>query len=407
MFYSSFMGTLHIAVADFILPALAFLVLLKPAMERQSLAIRPLVWFAVFLLTVVAISALTASLSDPEFSAHLATKNTLKLLAVIAYAVVFAIQGSRLEYGEMCGLLRTWGWTATIVSLATIVTAAGVAHIVPIDRYGTRSLGFFQDANLYAGYLLISLVVVIAAEMLMHSYWTMVQALIIIAGILLTASRGALGSLALVFIMAFVFVANWKIRLTIGALGLAAGALLLAVAAGRVGPLGPAIGRLGESTRQISDDPRLELWARAISLANDHLLFGVGIGQFGRFSIDVNGYREDDVGQVAHNTFLSFLVETGIFGLLLFAIGIVFLAIRVYRDQRLGIRVRHAFALGLLAICAEMFTLNLQNVRYVPVFVGLICGFTIWQSQNGRSADVLKPSELPNDRPTEIPAPVK
>jgi O-antigen ligase len=387
MFHTSATGSLHVAVADLVFPVLAILALLNLATERRSRAIRPVVFFALIMLTVVAISALTASLSDPEFSVKLAAQNSFKLLVVLAYFVVFAIHGSRLECDQLYSLLRTWSWTATILSLATIATAAG-AKIVPVDRWeGVRSVGFFQDPNLYGGYLLLSLSVVVAAQVMKHSKWAIVQILSIVAAILLTASRGALGSLALVLIVALVLVASWRARLIITGIGLSAGLLLYAIGPGRVGSwlgigswLGPAIDRLDTSGQSAGDDPRLRLWARAISLWKDHPLSGVGIGQFGRFTIDVNGIDIDNVGQIAHNTFLSFLVETGIFGLLLWVAGIVCLAVRLYRDQRLGIRLKHAFGLGILAICTEMSTLNLQNVRYVWVFAGLVWGFTLWKS---------------------------
>jgi O-antigen ligase len=397
MFYTSHTGTLHIAAVDFIFPVLAILALTKPVAEQLSLAVRPLILFSALLLTVVASSALSASLSDPDFNAGLAAKNAFKLLIVGAYAVVFAIHASRLQVDELYSLLRTWAWTATIASFATITTAAGVAPIVPTDYTGERSLGFFQDANLYAGYLLISLSVVLAAEVMRPSRWTIVQVLTIVAGIVLTASRGALGSVALISIMALVFVASWGTRLIIAGVGLAAGSLLYWFGSERIGSwLGPAIDRLDTSGRLAGDDPRLQLWARAISLWNDHPLFGVGIGQFGRFTIDVNGYDEDNVGQIAHNTFLSFLVETGVFGLLLCIAGIVFLVLRLYRDQRLKIRLKHAFGLGVLAMFMEMLTLNLQNVRYVWIFAGLVWGFTVGKSQLGQLADTSKPSTLPD-----------
>jgi len=404
MFYSASTGTLHVAVTDLIFPVLAIAALLTPATERQSLAVRPLVLFAVVMFTVVAGSALAVSLSDPDFRTGLAVKNAFKLLVVIAYAVVFAVEATQLDRDEMCDLLRTWGWTATIVSLATIATAADIARIVPTDAWGARSFGFFQDPNLYGGYLLISLTTVVAAEVMKNSKWTIVQLLIIMTGIVLTASRGSLVSLIVVLIMAFSFVASWRVRLIIAAAGSAAGALLYAVVSGQFGGswLAPAIDRLNESGREAGDDPRFQMWTRAISLWNDRPLFGVGIGQFGRFSIDINGYREDDVGQIAHNTFLSFLVETGILGFLLCVAGILFLAFRVYRDQRLQIRLRHAFGLGILAICLQMSTLNLHNVRYVWVLIGLIWGFTVWNSQIGRLAEAPEPSTLTNDIPAEV-----
>jgi O-antigen ligase len=403
MFYSGSTGTLHIAVLDFLFPVLAILAFAKPATERMSGALRPLVLFSALLVSIVANSALSVSLSDPDFNAGLAVKNAFKLVVVVLYAVVFAIRASGMDRDELFDLLRTWGWTATGVSLASIITAAGVAHIVPTDDTGDRSFGFFQDPNLYAGYLLLSLSVVLAAEVMRPSSWTLVQLLCIVAGVVLTASRGAMASIALLSVLALVFIASWKTRMIIASIGVSGASLLYLLGSGRFGPLlRPAFDRLDSSGRQIGEDPRMRLWARAISLWNEHPLFGVGIGQFGRFTIDVNGYDEDDVGQIAHNTFLSFLVETGIFGLLLCIAGMAFLVFRIYRDQRLEIRLRHAFSLGVVAICSEMLTLNLQNVRYVWVFVGLIWGFTVGKSQLSRVADTVKRSMLPSDSSTEV-----
>ena len=397
MFYTSSTGQLHLAVTDLVFPLLAALALLNPPTERQTHAVRPLCLFALITFIVVVNSALTASLFDPEFNEALAVKNILKLVVVFSYAVVFAMHASGLDHDGLYNLLRAWTWAATIVSLGTIATAVGIARIVPLDIWSMRSLGFFQDANLYGGYLVLSLSVVAAAGVMKRSKWTIVHLLIIITAILLTASRGALGSLVLISLMALVFIASWRVRLIVAAVGLATGSLLFFFGPRRIAWLGRAVDRLVTSGQQVGDDPRLKLWARAISLWTDHPFFGVGIGQFGRFSLDVNGYDDDDVGQIAHNTFLSFLAETGICGMLLCVAGLGILAFRLYRDQRLDISLRHALGLGVLAICAEMLTLNIHNVRFVWVFVGLIWGFTRWKAQAGRSADGPTPTTVPSD----------
>jgi O-antigen ligase len=402
MFYTSATGELHLAVTDLVFPLLAALALLNPPTERQTRAVRPLCLFALITLIVVVNSALTASLFDPEFNEALAVKNILKLVVVFSYAVVFAMHASELDHDGLYNLLRAWTWAATIVSLCTIATAVGIARIAPLDRWSMRSLGFFQDANLYGGYLVLSLAVVAAAGVMKRSKWTIVHLLIIITAILLTASRGALVSLALISLMALVLISRWKVRLIVAGVGVVTGSLIVFFGPRRLAWLGRAGDRLVTSAQQVGDDSRLKLWAHAISLWKEHPLFGVGIGQFGRFSLDVLGYGDDDVGQIAHNTFFSFLAETGIFGILLCVAGLAFLAFRVYRDQRLDINVRHAFGLGVLAICTEMLTLNLHNVRFVWVFVGLIWGFTRWKEQPGRSADGRSPPREPSDSSAEI-----
>src|SRR5689334_6295291 len=68
MFYSSFMGSVHMAVTDFILPVMVLLALIQPATHRRSLALRPLVFYVVALLAIVTLSVLTADLTDPDFS---------------------------------------------------------------------------------------------------------------------------------------------------------------------------------------------------------------------------------------------------------------------------------------------------------------------------------------------------
>lgn len=392
MFFTHFTGQLHVAAADLVFPVLAFFTLVKPVSERQSRTYYPLALFALAMLAVVTVSVLNALISDPGFNSKSAGQNAFKLLVVFSYVIVFAIRAAGMKYDELCSLLRTWGWTATVVSWATIATAAGIADIVPVAD-DVRSLGFFQDANLYGGYLLLSLSVVLAADVMKPAhYWTIAQLISIVGGILLTASRGALLSLGFVLVLGFLVIATWKVRLVVGSIALVAGFLQYAFGYGPLSTwLGPAIYRLSHAGQTVSEDARFPLWERAISLWNDHPFFGVGIGQFGRFSIDVNWYYIEGLGQVAHNTFLSFLVETGIFGLLLCVAGFAALTLRLYGDRRLGIRLRHAFGIGVLAICIEMFNLNLHNVRYVWIFAGLVWGYTAWKSQADPLTDESSP----------------
>ncbi len=142
--------------------------------------------------------------------------------------------------------------------------------------------------------------------------------------------------------------ATWKVRIVVGGLGVASAALYAVGTGFSVPWLSPAIARLGgEAGRSVGEDPRLRIWRRAVDIWSDQPVFGVGIGQFGRFTIDVNGYDEHDVGQIAHNTFLSFfLVESGILGLVLCVGGMAFLVFRLLLDRRIEGRLRYALGLG-------------------------------------------------------------
>ncbi len=82
-----------------------------PATKRQLSALRPLAYFALAMLTLVACSTLVASLFfDPGFNAKLAVLNTIKLVVVFAYAVVFAVYAAIfLTREQFLSLLRLWG----------------------------------------------------------------------------------------------------------------------------------------------------------------------------------------------------------------------------------------------------------------------------------------------------------
>src|SRR4029078_10356854 len=122
--------------------------------------------------------------------------------------------------------------------------------------------------------------VVAAAGVMKRSKWTIVHLLIIITAILLTASRGALVSLALISLMALVLISRWACRLLVAGVGLVTGSLIVFFGPRRLAWLGRAGDRLVTSAQQVGDDSRLKLWAHAISLWKEHPLFGVGIGQF-------------------------------------------------------------------------------------------------------------------------------
>lgn len=377
MFFHAAVGRLHLAAADFAFPVLAAAVLLRRPSTAAMGAGQPFIVFAIVSGGLMTLSMTVTSLSDPRFVFGIAVSDAVKLLIGLAYAFVFAVAVFDRTPEETHSLLRLWGWTATAMAAATVATDLTPFALVPTD--GFRSLGFFQDANLYAGYLLISLVVVIAVEAIQRTPWTLVQVGLLAGGVILTASRGALVTLVVAAIVGALMVSRGRIRIVLLGLGVAAGAFFGALRSGLLAATGiPAIDRLQSSTLSIGDDPRLALWTRALELWEEHPFLGVGIGQYRRFSADA--YRElaSGYGYIAHNTFLSFLAEMGVVGLALCVVPLSLLVWKVYSTESLPRPLRNAFVIGMAVIAMEMMVLNFQTLRFVWVFIGIAWAMACW-----------------------------
>ena len=83
-------------------------------------------------------------------------------------------------------------------------------EIIPSDGY--RSLGYFLDPNLYAGYLLLSLSVVLFLAVVSPSVWRSAQAVLLIGAVVTTGSRGGLVSLVLLVTFAALMINSARAR---------------------------------------------------------------------------------------------------------------------------------------------------------------------------------------------------
>jgi O-antigen ligase len=131
--------------------------------------------------------------------------------------------------------------------------------------------------------------------------------------ILLTASRGALAA-AVIGLAMFPLIVSRLPRFQ-KLISLAACAGLIACAAYLVPP--SSWERIAEVKSELAGGTlthRTILWAAGLSVFRDHPFFGVGAGAYG-----LSILRMVDIPLVAHNTFLSILVELGVAGALLLA----------------------------------------------------------------------------------------
>jgi O-antigen ligase len=113
----------------------------------------------------------------------------------------------------------------------------------------------------------------------------------------------------------------------------------------------------------ISEDSRFTIWSVALNLWSTSPLWGRGFGQF----ISISRTEQAGAPQLVHNSFLSFLVETGVFGAFIFAYTFVFLAFLLLRAKTLTSRV---LSIALAASCVMMLSNNLENARSLWIFMG-------------------------------------
>jgi O-antigen ligase len=384
MFYtlSPVGGILTVGSSDLLLPfmvgAMVVTAVLGPHVAPERLptlsAAAPMLVIAA-VLTAGSISVWT--IADPEFLAKRAIADAVKLgIGVVYFVVVYrlAVTGG---YPAAMRAMRIWAWTATGLSLGSLAGITGAVQIIPSDGY--RSDGYFEDPNLYAGYLLVSFSVILFLATTSSSWWLTLQGLAVTGGLVTTGSRAGLGSLVLLVVFALVVIRSARLRSMLAAIvsiSLLACVWLVVNRGSGTSILG--LDRLFFASNDVEDDPRLKLWGRAIEKWLDHPVLGIGLGQFERFSGDAfRVAKSSGLGYVTHNTFLFFLVSFGVVGLALFLWMLCWIVARLYSSPGLSRISKHALMSGVVVLCSQFMTLNLQNLRYVWVYFGLLLALSV------------------------------
>lgn len=376
MFYVGGVGTLHLAVSDVFLPATVALLVVTAARRGLRLP-RPMLVLVVAAMAVAGLSVVHGAATELWFDNSLAASNLLKLAVVLSYVVVATVWTIAASDRDIVRFLSAWVLIAVLCACGSVLSQVTSIALVPTDGY--RSNGFFQDPNLYAGYLLVSMAVLLVLHRCHPRPVDMTAFAALALGVVTTGSRSGVAALAVLVVLAAVVVSSPVLRAA-SAVAVGLGAVLAYGVVTRAAYVTdvPALQRLVDSSGEVGADPRIGLWGRAIDLWEGSPWFGVGIGQFARLSDDVFGInRETGTGFVAHNTFLSFLAETGTFGFLLCVAGLVAVGVCATRITGFAREARGALVLGVVAVALQMATLNLQNVRYVWLYFGLVVGLSV------------------------------
>jgi len=186
-----------------------------------------------------------------------------------------------------------------------------------------RAIGLFPDPHMLAFYLGLTLPFALTSVFYEKKYrpWLLVAFCLLLAVVLLTFSRGGyLGLAASLFFMTLVAWHKPPHQIWCGGKLEKSGRLFLFGLAGLLLVIfllwgAPVAGRFLSSfdLAEGSNFGRLQIWAQSLSVAKEHWLLGVGLGNY-PVAIDFNAAYRSAV--TSHNLYLDILAEMGIFGLL-------------------------------------------------------------------------------------------
>lgn len=294
--------------------------------------------------------------------------NAFKLVIVMVFFFVCLIGFGRLDREELRRVLSLWALAAAVVGALGAV--ASILYPLGIDigmSFDFRATATFEDPNAFASYLLLSIPICLLARHLNGRHLLGWQLLPIFAGVYTSYSRGAFLALTVMLVALFV--------LSLGDRALRLLRVLSAVVA--VAVLGlllsGAVDVLFEDSRGtgFETDIRFQLWQAAWELWKSSPVFGVGLGQFVGSAAGFIDHGAE--GVIAHSTYLSMLSETGLVGLVLFALVPVHVIVALVRDHGTGSRL---FLGSLLSVLVMAASLNLQNSRSLWVLLALALAWT-------------------------------
>jgi len=320
--------------------------------ERRSFSI-----IHYLMASFVALSAVSIVWSaDPEST--LTRIGTYSQLLI----AVWLIWEMAADEARVLGLMRAYLLGIFVASMLTLynfasgTTAAQLEAARGVERWeeGRYSIMGVNENDLglmlaMAVPLIIYLVIRVRSNVMRMFLW--IQLVACIAAILLTGSRGALISAAIASAMlplSFRFLpASQKFAAALACAGAAACAIFF-VPAGTWGRLLLFSTELTQGTLT----HRTLIWSAGLAAFREHPFLGIGSGAYAATVLKVV-----NVSYVAHNTFLSVLVELGVLGALLvlgFIASLYYTAFRMRGlDRRLWVTVLLTWTVGVMALTWE------------------------------------------------------
>jgi O-antigen ligase len=229
---------------------------------------------------------------------------------------------------DLAPIQLTWIWVANIIAVSGLVTVLTQGHLTLLDIVkptGKRAYGTFYDPNMFAGYLVMSLFVVLS--MGRRIPWLMRWGSLLVMAVCIVATKSNGGMLSLLLgLVAWAVMRAWTRRVPVAAVvasalllaGLGLGALWLntgfGVGASQLGALGSNsfLARAGHSS-----EGRFTIW-RNLQSVYSRTPLGIGPGNSTYLTLSVEDRLRPNSLQSkeAHNDYLAYAIERGPLGLL-------------------------------------------------------------------------------------------
>jgi O-antigen ligase len=273
----------------------------------------------VLILALICIMFVSTLFSEDQSFSLIDLFNFAKafLLSVFIYSVISEIGDIR--------VIAKFILIGALIGAVNIIYQYATDTMTITTAYIQRGASLSADPNDTAR--LLTLALPMAIYWALHSDRRFFQALnvagflCILAGIILTQSRG--GFVTLVLIMGILYFKNISLKSTLVAIVLLTCSIFFGAATGyweRVGTLS-SLQEQNKLNRDGSLDGRLELVRTGVILFKDNLIIGAGPGQFGATFLDYKsksslvGYGTLGKTPAAHNLYLEFAVENGLLGI--------------------------------------------------------------------------------------------
>ena len=307
----------------------------------------------------VALFAVATYLSVLGFAGHLDQQLVGLLKATGGFLIFFLATQSLIDRSDLWLVLGAVIATGLVQAVSLAVAVFTGSQLISAD---SRASGIVIDPNLYAGYLVLIIPLVMAVGLSIRSRWALAASAVALVAftvaLIATLSRsGWIGVLVATVVLAVLLP---KRRWSLAAVG---AGIALALLAG--GMLGPITSRLGGQT----DGPiamlisRWGVWTAAVAMAVEHPLFGVGVANFINYYPDYSGHGFGL--DHAHNIFLNMLAERGLIGLGAFVLVLVvmFRSLTSALGTAVSTRERTLVA-GLIALFVGYLAHSMLDVSY-------------------------------------------
>lgn len=274
-------------------------------------------------------------------------------------------------------------WLQFVSPIFTGASLSGLVNDFPswfFDFNGTtmmRAVSFFPDPHMLGFFLGMTFFLSWGIFLATKEKKYLIAEALLLAGITLTFSRGAYLALLTALVLTLpLFLRRIEFRLKKTILGTISGFFLVLVFFG-----GPVIGRFFSSfdATEGSNQGRIVIWTEALSLAQEKIFVGRGLGSY---PFLVNPAAEYRSPVSAHNLYLEILTELGVMGLSIFLalIGVAFW--RSWQRQKTNALFLGTSAALVYFLVHSFFEVSIYNPVILLVFCWLLLFPDSFQKQN-------------------------